>query len=49
MLGQSSNMLWYSMLCILLIGLVFITAQIGQKIAESQTEKLLEFVREGLK
>ena len=48
MLDQPSNMFWYSITCILLIGLVFITAQIGQKIAENQTEKLLEFVKEGL-
>jgi hypothetical protein len=48
MLGQPSNMFWYSLSCILLIGLIFITAQIGQKIAENQTEKLLEFVKEGL-
>jgi len=48
MLNQPTQMLWYALGCLLLIGIVFIASQIGQRLGERQTNKLLEFVNEGL-
>lgn len=49
MLDQPTYMLWYALICLLLILGVFIATQIGQKLGEEQTKKLLDFVNEGLK
>ncbi len=48
LLGQESMMYWYALVCVLLAILVFVSTQIGQKIAENQTALLLQFVDEGL-
>ena len=48
MLGQATNMLWYALMSLGLVVVVFIATQIGQRIAEDQTDLLMKFVNEGL-
>lgn len=48
MLNQSTNMLWYALICLVLVAGVFIATQIGQRLGEEQTIKLLGFVNEGV-
>ncbi len=48
MLDQPTQMLWFSLASLVLIGMVFIASQIGQRLGEQQTNKMLEFVNEGL-
>lgn len=48
MLDQPTNMLWYALVCLVLIAGVFVATQIGQRLGEEQTQTLLKFVNEGL-
>lgn len=48
MLDQPTETLWYSLGCLVLIAVVFIASQIGQRLGEDQAAKLLQFVRDGL-
>ncbi len=48
MLDQPTQILWYALGSLVLIAVVFIGSQIGQRLGEQQTDRLLQFVSEGL-
>ncbi|MCB0497566.1 MAG: hypothetical protein KDC79_15590 [Cyclobacteriaceae bacterium] len=48
MLDLPTNMLWYALICLIFLAGVFIATQIGQRLGDEQTNKLLEFVNEGI-
>ncbi|MCF6359826.1 MAG: hypothetical protein L3J29_03595 [Cyclobacteriaceae bacterium] len=47
MLDQPTNLVWYALGCLLAIVAVFIASQFGQKLGDSQTLLLLQFVQKG--
>jgi hypothetical protein len=48
MLDQPTEIMWYALGSLMMIVIVFIASQIGQRLGEDQTNKLLDFVSEGL-
>lgn len=48
MLNLPTHMLWYALGSLVLMTVVFIASQIGQRLGEAQTNTLLTFINEGI-